>query len=137
MKLLVTGGAGFIGSNFVLYMIKNYPSYEIINVDALTYAGNLENLRSIEQHPNYTFVKADIANSSELEPLFEQASMRLLTLQPNRMWTEAYCIRKFSFRRIFLARKRCLICLSNITLLSSFKYLQMRYMARSASGAVY
>lgn len=72
MKLLITGGAGFIGSNFVLYMIQNYPSYEIINVDALTYAGNLENLRSIEQHPNYSFVKADIAKRSELEPLFQQ-----------------------------------------------------------------
>ncbi len=70
MKLLVTGGAGFIGSNFVLYMIKRYPSYEIVNVDALTYAGNLENLRSIEQHPNYSFVKADIANRTQLEPLF-------------------------------------------------------------------
>lgn len=70
MKLLVTGGAGFIGSNFVLYMIKCYPSYEIVNVDALTYAGNLENLRSIEQHPNYSFVKANIANRTQLEPLF-------------------------------------------------------------------
>lgn len=72
MKILVTGGAGFIGSNFVLYMIKNYPGYEIINVDALTYAGNLENLRSIELHPNYTFVKADIAERKELEPLFQK-----------------------------------------------------------------
>ncbi|NIK78366.1 dTDP-glucose 4,6-dehydratase [Paenibacillus castaneae] len=72
MKLLVTGGAGFIGSNFILYMIKNYPNYEIINVDALTYAGNLENLRSIEQHSNYSFVKTDIAQRSELEPLFQQ-----------------------------------------------------------------
>lgn len=70
MKLLVTGGAGFIGSNFVLYMIKRYPSYEIVNVDALTYAGNLENLRSIELHPNYSFVKADIAIHTQLEPLF-------------------------------------------------------------------
>jgi len=70
VKLLITGGAGFIGSNFVLYLIKNYPSYEIINVDALTYAGNLENLRSIEKQPNYTFVKADITERSEMEPLF-------------------------------------------------------------------
>jgi dTDP-glucose 4,6-dehydratase len=70
VKLLITGGAGFIGSNFVLYMIKRYPSYEIVNVDALTYAGNLENLRSIEQNPNYSFVKADIANRTQLEPLF-------------------------------------------------------------------
>lgn len=70
MKILITGGAGFIGSNFILYMIKKYPDYQIINVDALTYAGNLENLRSIEEHPNYTFVKADIADKSSLEPVF-------------------------------------------------------------------
>ena len=49
MKLLVTGGAGFIGSNFVLYMLKQHPNYQIVNVDALTYAGNLENLTSIER----------------------------------------------------------------------------------------
>jgi len=72
MKLLVTGGAGFIGSNFVLYMLSNYPAYQIINVDALTYAGNLENLREVEQNANYTFVKADIAGRSLLEPLFAQ-----------------------------------------------------------------
>lgn len=72
MNLLVTGGAGFIGSNFVLYMLEKYPQYEIINVDALTYAGNLENLRSIEGNSNHAFVKADIAERSELEPLFVQ-----------------------------------------------------------------
>lgn len=72
MKILVTGGAGFIGSNFVLYMLKNYPHYEIINVDALTYAGNLENLKAIEHYENYTFVKADIADRSALEPFFAE-----------------------------------------------------------------
>ncbi len=70
MKLLVTGGAGFIGSNYVLYMLEKYPEYEIINVDALTYAGNLENLRSIEGNSKHTFIKADIAERSQLEPLF-------------------------------------------------------------------
>lgn len=72
MKILVTGGAGFIGSNFVLYMLKNYSNYQLINVDALTYAGNLENLRSIEKNSNYTFVKADIAERSQIEPLFKE-----------------------------------------------------------------
>nr|WP_285891227.1 dTDP-glucose 4,6-dehydratase [Paenibacillus pasadenensis] len=70
--MLVTGGAGFIGSNFVLYMVENYPKYEIINVDVLTYAGNLENLMSVENHPNYRFIKADITNRAELEPLFKE-----------------------------------------------------------------
>lgn len=72
MRLLITGGAGFIGSNFILYMVRRYPHYRIINVDALTYAGNLENLRSVENHPNYRFVKADIADRAAMEPLFAE-----------------------------------------------------------------
>ncbi|PAD71870.1 dTDP-glucose 4,6-dehydratase [Paenibacillus campinasensis] len=72
MKLLVTGGAGFIGSNFVLYMLKQYPDYQIINVDALTYAGNLENLKLVEGNSNYTFVKADITDSKTIDELVGQ-----------------------------------------------------------------
>ncbi len=72
MRVLITGGAGFIGSNFVLYMLEKYPRYQIINVDILTYAGNLENLRSIENGPHYRFVKADIADRAALEPLFQE-----------------------------------------------------------------
>ncbi|BFT75359.1 dTDP-glucose 4,6-dehydratase [Paenibacillus sp. P36] len=72
MKILVTGGAGFIGSNFVHYMLERYPSYQIINLDALTYAGNLENLRSIQENDNYTFVKGDITDSTLVNSLFEQ-----------------------------------------------------------------
>ncbi len=62
MKLLVTGGAGFIGSNFILYWLKKYPTDKIFNLDKLTYAGNLENLKSIEKNPNYEFVRGDICN---------------------------------------------------------------------------
>lgn len=61
-KLLITGGAGFIGSNFVKYMLNKYPDYEIINLDALTYCGNLENLSDIESNPNYRFIKGDIGD---------------------------------------------------------------------------
>ncbi|KYD19083.1 dTDP-glucose 4,6-dehydratase [Saccharococcus caldoxylosilyticus] len=62
MNLLVTGGAGFIGSNFVRYMLEKYPNYKVVNYDLLTYAGNLENLKDVENHRNYTFVKGDINN---------------------------------------------------------------------------
>lgn len=62
MKLLVTGGAGFIGSNFILYWLKKYPQDKIVNFDKLTYAGNLENLKSIEKNPNYEFVHGDICD---------------------------------------------------------------------------
>ena len=67
MKILVTGGAGFIGSNFILYWIKNHPSDQIINFDKLTYAGNLENLKEIEKNPNYCFVRGDICNGAEVD----------------------------------------------------------------------
>ena len=62
-KLLITGGAGFIGSNFIKYILNKYPNYEIINLDALTYCGNLENLTDIESNPNYTFIKGDICDN--------------------------------------------------------------------------
>src|SRR3989339_2215282 len=62
MKILVTGGCGFIGSNFIRYILKKYPSYKIINLDKLTYAGNLENLKDIEKNRNYKFIKGDICN---------------------------------------------------------------------------
>lgn len=61
-RILVTGGAGFIGSNFILHMMTKYPEYEIINFDKLTYAGNLENLNSVENNPKYTFIQGDICD---------------------------------------------------------------------------
>lgn len=67
MKLLVTGGAGFIGSNFILYYLANHPQDEIVNFDKLTYAGNLENLKSIENKKNYKFIKGDISNQNDVK----------------------------------------------------------------------
>ncbi|MFW0862746.1 MAG: dTDP-glucose 4,6-dehydratase [Candidatus Komeilibacteria bacterium] len=69
MKILVTGGAGFGGSNFIRYMLNKYPDYEIINLDKLTYAGNLANLKDIEDNKNYTFVKGDITDSDLVNKL--------------------------------------------------------------------
>lgn len=70
MKLLVTGGAGFIGSNFVRHMLTTDPDVEIVNVDLLTYAGNLENLTDVERDPRYSFVRADIAAAGDVERVF-------------------------------------------------------------------
>ncbi len=61
-NILVTGGAGFIGSNFVRYMLDQYPSYNVIVYDKLTYAGNLDNLELVSQNPRYKFIRGDIAD---------------------------------------------------------------------------
>ena len=72
---LVTGGAGFIGSNFVIYMLSKYNDVRIVNVDALTYAGNLENLVSVENHPNYRFVQANICDAEAISKIFEEENI--------------------------------------------------------------
>ena len=71
-NILITGGAGFIGSHVVRLFVKTYPEYHIINLDKLTYAGNLANLKDIENEPNYTFVKADICDYERMTELFQQ-----------------------------------------------------------------
>jgi dTDP-glucose 4,6-dehydratase len=70
--ILITGGAGFIGSHVVRLFLNKYPDYRIINLDKLTYAGNLENLKDVENNPNYEFLRADIANEQEIMSLFEK-----------------------------------------------------------------
>mgnify|MGYP001706957409 CR=1 FL=1 len=72
MKILVTGGAGFIGGNFVHYMVNKYPEDMIVNLDKLTYAGNLETCKPVEDKPNYKFIKGDIADREFIMDLFEK-----------------------------------------------------------------
>lgn len=74
MKILITGGAGFIGSHLVRRMVQNYPGYTIYNLDKLTYAGNLENLKDIESFPNYNFIKGDIVDEIFIDELFSTSN---------------------------------------------------------------
>lgn len=72
MKLLITGGAGFIGSNFIRYILRNNPNWQVVNLDKLTYAGNLGNLADIDKNPKYSFIKGDIADINQVTGLFRQ-----------------------------------------------------------------
>ena len=75
-SILVTGGAGFIGSNFVPYFVEKYPDYHVINLDKLTYAGNLDNLSEVEEGKRYTFIKGDICNRELVEFIFDKYDVR-------------------------------------------------------------
>ncbi|HQJ45891.1 MAG TPA: GDP-mannose 4,6-dehydratase, partial [Ignavibacteriaceae bacterium] len=75
-NILVTGGAGFIGSNFINYILNKRDDYFIVNLDKLTYAGNLENLKEVESKKNYTFIKGDIVNSELVNYIFEKYKIK-------------------------------------------------------------
>lgn len=107
MKVLVTGGAGFIGSNFVRYMVKKYPEYNIVNLDSLTYAGNLENLKDIEELSNYKFVKGDIADRQFINQLFKEEKFDYVLnfAKENHMLIEVLQILISLFKRIFKVHK--------------------------------
>ena len=75
MKLLITGGAGFIGSNFIRYWLEKYPEDEIVNLDLLTYAGNLESLKDIENNPNYEFTKGDVCDIELVDALVKKTDL--------------------------------------------------------------
>jgi dTDP-glucose 4,6-dehydratase len=72
MNILVAGGAGFIGSNFIRYILEEYPNYKVVNYDKLTYAGNLDNLRDVELNPNYKFIKGDIIDLERLNEVIQR-----------------------------------------------------------------
>lgn len=76
MNILITGGAGFIGSHLVRHWVKTHPGHKVINLDALTYAGNLASLRDIENSPNYKFIKADIVDAERMERLFAEENIQ-------------------------------------------------------------
>jgi dTDP-glucose 4,6-dehydratase len=78
MKILITGGAGFIGTNFIKYIINNYPEYKIVNLDLLTYAGNLENLSDAETNPNYKFIKGDISDEELIDRIIKEEDINMI-----------------------------------------------------------
>jgi dTDP-glucose 4,6-dehydratase len=98
MKILVTGGAGFIGSNFIHYMLNKYPEYEIVCLDKLTYAGNLSNLESILNHKNFGFVKGDITDQEFIEDLFGSNSFDIVV----NFAAESHVDRSISGPSVFL-----------------------------------
>ena len=77
MKLLITGGCGFIGSNFIRHMLKKYPAYKIVNLDKLTYCGNLDNLRDIEKDKRYTFIKGDICDKKIVDRIMKNCDVAI------------------------------------------------------------
>ena len=106
---LVTGGAGFIGSNFVLYMLEKYKDITIVNVDKLTYAGNLENLKDIEGDKRHLFVQGDICDEALVSKLFSECSDSMIlilssTLRLRAMWTAASRTPRSSSRRTWRAQ---------------------------------
>lgn len=78
MRILVCGGAGFMGSHFIKYILEKYPEYKVVNFDVLTYAGNLQNLKEIETDPRYTFVKGDIADAEAVNRVVEEHAINVI-----------------------------------------------------------
>ena len=120
MKILVTGGAGFIGGNFVHHMVNKYPDYEIVNLDLLTYAGNLEKVKPVENKPNYKFYKGDIADKEFIMDLFEKEKFDIVV----NFAAESHVDRSITNPEIFVHSN----VLGTVTLLdASRKYGVKRY----------
>ena len=100
MTIIVTGGAGFIGSNFVFHMLKEHPDYRIVCLDKLTYAGNLSTLKSVMENPNFRFVKADICDREAVEKLFEEEKPDFLADEHYRNRGADGCLQKVWYSEI-------------------------------------
>jgi dTDP-glucose 4,6-dehydratase len=99
MNLLVTGGAGFIGSNFIHYILAVHPAYHIINLDKLTYAGNMENLKDIGENPRHSFVQGDICDAELVRSLLDERGIDAVVNFAPILWE-----RMSSWRRRRLTR---------------------------------
>ena len=115
MKLLITGGAGFIGSHVVRRFVKHYPHYRIYNLDKLTYAGNLENLRDVEQQPNYSFIKGDIVDTAFINQIFEKEQFDSVI----HLAAESHVDRSITSPMDFIMTN----IVGTVNLLNAFKYI--------------
>lgn len=120
-KILITGGAGFIGSNFINYILKSRNDYFIINLDKLTYAGNLENLKEVESNKNYTFVKGDITNSDLVNYIFEKYSIKYVI----NFAAESHVDRSISGSEVFFSTN---VIGTNVLLEASKRYEVERFL---------
>ena len=106
MTIIVTGGAGFIGSNFIFHMLDKHPDYRIICLDKLTYAGNLSTLKPVMDNPNFRFVKADICDREAVFQLFEEEHPDIvLTSRQKATWTAPLRIPAYSCAPTSWARR--------------------------------
>ena len=120
MNILVTGGAGFIGSNFIYYMLKKHPTYRIVCIDALTYAGNLETLENAMENPNFRFFKGDITDRKAVYSLFEEEKFDAVV----NFAAESHVDRSIEEPEVFL--KTNILC-TQVLLDASRKYGNIRY----------
>ena len=120
MNILVTGGAGFIGSNFIYYMLKKHPDYRIVCIDALTYAGNLETLEKAMQNPNFRFFKGDITDRKAVYGLFEEESFNAVV----NFAAESHVDRSIEAPEVFLKTN---ILGTQVLLDAARKYGNIRY----------
>lgn len=130
MNIIVTGGAGFIGSNFVFHMLKKYPDYRIICLDKLTYTGNLSTLKSVMGNPNFRFVKADICDRDVVYTLFEEENPDIIV----NFAAESHVDRSIEDPGVFLQtilwELRCLwMPAENMASSVIIRFLLMRFMA--------
>ena len=126
---MVTGGAGFIGSNFIHYLLKKYDDIHIVNYDKLTYAGNLDNLRDIENNPRYTFVKGDICDASLVSKVVKNKGINQIV----NFAAESHVDRSISGPELFIRTDvvgtfTLLEVCKNLTFGSIFKFPPMRFM---------
>ena len=128
MTIIVTGGAGFIGSNFIFHMLNKYPDYRIICLDCLTYAGNLSTLEPVMSNPNFRFVKESITDREAVYKLFEEEHPDMV-VNLNHTLTVLSRTRKFSLQLIFLVHRFLWMPAESTVFRDTIRYLLMKYTA--------